>query len=159
MKRRDLAQRLLEVVRGDVGELLELGVGALEVVAGGGERLELRDDAAAHGVDVGAELDHLARAARLDAGGSKSPRATPRTSLGEPAQRTTTTPPQDAAAASTATKQASAEGDEDRGHESRGARRSRARRRGARRRRRRSSRPSRARTRSNSALPRRLVGR
>ena len=45
---RHLAQRLLEVVRGDVGELLELGVGAferdgllLELLLGGAHRLEI----------------------------------------------------------------------------------------------------------------------
>ena len=63
---RDLAQRLLQVVRGDVGELLELGVGALEVFLGGLQRLQLGDDPRAHRVDVGAELDDLPRAPALD---------------------------------------------------------------------------------------------
>ena len=63
---RDLAQRLLEVVRGDVGELLELGVGAPQVGLGGAQRRELGDDPRAHRVDVLAELDDLARAGALD---------------------------------------------------------------------------------------------
>ena len=58
---RDLAQRLLEVVRGDVGELLELGVGAAQVGLGHAQRLELGDDPRAHRVDVLAEVDDLAR--------------------------------------------------------------------------------------------------
>ncbi len=58
----DLAQRLLEIVRGDVGELLELGVGAPQVGLGVAQGGELRDDPCAHGLDVLAEVDHLARA-------------------------------------------------------------------------------------------------
>ena len=52
---RHLAQRLLEVVRGDVGELLELGVGALErrgllldLRLGRADGLEVAHDARAH---------------------------------------------------------------------------------------------------------------
>src|SRR3954453_4937600 len=53
---RDLAQRLLQVVRRHVGELLELLVGALEVIA-------LLDDPRAHRVHVGAEHHDPGRAA------------------------------------------------------------------------------------------------
>ena len=69
---RDLAQRLLQVVRRDVRELLELGVRALELLRLADQVLlralelgDLADDAPAHGVDVGAEVDHLAGAAGL----------------------------------------------------------------------------------------------
>ncbi len=71
---RDLAQRLLQVVRGDVGELLELGVRAVELA---GLRAELgaarvstaaRSSTmrAAHRLEVVAELGELAGARRLD---------------------------------------------------------------------------------------------
>ena len=73
---RDLAQRLLQVVRGDVGELLELGVRALRGPPPGGQRLravlelgDLAEDAPPHRVDVAAELGDLARAARRRARG------------------------------------------------------------------------------------------
>ena len=69
---RHLAQRLLQVVRGDVGELLELGVRALQVgrlarqrrlrLAQGGD---LGDDAGPHAVDVAPQFGHLARAGRV----------------------------------------------------------------------------------------------
>src|SRR5262249_30545092 len=64
----DLAQRLLQVVRGDVGELLQLGVGALQLVrlmvellVRDLDRLQLVEDPPAHHVDVVGELDDVAR--------------------------------------------------------------------------------------------------
>ena len=70
---RDLAQRLLQVVRGDVGELLELLVGALELARlvdqralGIAQRADLGDDPRPHGVDVPAQLLDLLRAGRLE---------------------------------------------------------------------------------------------
>ena len=69
----DLAQRLLQVVRRDVGELLELLVGALELARlreqrrlGVAQRGDLGDDPLAHRLDVVAQLGDLARARRLD---------------------------------------------------------------------------------------------
>ena len=63
----DLAQRLLQVVRGDIGELLELGVGALQVERLGLQLLadafhdrELAHDALSHRIDLGAEPHDLA---------------------------------------------------------------------------------------------------
>ena len=62
-----LAQRFLQIVRGDVGELLEVGVGSLELdrlvlqmPAGGLGRRELTDDQRAHGLHLAADLDDLA---------------------------------------------------------------------------------------------------
>ncbi len=80
-ERRDLAQRLLQVVRGDVGELLELGVGAQQLrrlgvqVGGlpGGDFLgqagvvQRRDQLAAHRLDVGGHRPQVGRAGHLDA--------------------------------------------------------------------------------------------
>ena len=63
---RDLAQRLLQVVRGDVGELLELGVGALEVLLRVAHRRELGHDPRPHRVHVLAQVEDLARARALD---------------------------------------------------------------------------------------------
>ena len=70
---RDLAQRLLQVVRGDVGELLELLVGALQLARlldqrplGVAQGADLGDDPLAHRLDVGAQRRDLARAGRLD---------------------------------------------------------------------------------------------
>ena len=80
---RDLAQRLLQVVRGDVGELLELGVGAVAArapaprscCARGSTLASSSHDALAHRVDLAAELHDLARAAPLTPTGlSNSPR-------------------------------------------------------------------------------------
>ena len=66
---RHLAQRLLQVVRGDVGELLEVGVRARELAAAAVELLagpfgvgQLADDEHAHRLDVLAELGDLAGA-------------------------------------------------------------------------------------------------
>ena len=65
---RDLAQRLLQVVRRDVGELLELLVGALELARlldqralGVAQRRDLCDDPLAHRLDVRAQRRDLAR--------------------------------------------------------------------------------------------------
>ena len=65
-ERRDLAQRLLEVVRGDVRELLELLVGAPQVGLGVPQRGELGHDPRAHRLDVLGQLGDLARAGALD---------------------------------------------------------------------------------------------
>ena len=78
---RHLAQRLLEVVRGDVRELLELGVGALELLRLADqlllrdlERGDLADDAPAHRVDVGPQVDDLARAGGLELAAERAAR-------------------------------------------------------------------------------------
>ena len=75
------AQRLLQVVRGDVGELLELGVRALQVGRLAGQRRlrlaqggDLGDDAGPHAVDVAPELGHLARAGGVHLAGEVAAR-------------------------------------------------------------------------------------
>ena len=65
-ERRDLAQRLLQVVGGDVRELLELLVGAPQVGLRGLQRGELGHDPRAHRLDVLGQLDHLGRAVAGD---------------------------------------------------------------------------------------------
>ena len=68
---RHLAQRLLQVVRGDVGELLELAVGALAAPTALNERSSrLQDELPPHRLDVGGQLHDLARAGDLRPGGS-----------------------------------------------------------------------------------------
>jgi hypothetical protein len=69
----DLAQRLLQVVAGHVGELLQVAVGPLEVAGLVVEALvdrldvgQVPQDVPAHRVDVLAELQDLPRAVRLD---------------------------------------------------------------------------------------------
>ena len=68
-----LAQRFLEVVRGDVRELLQLGVGALEVGRLGVEaqpgllaEVQLAHQAAAHALELAAEPPQVGRADRSD---------------------------------------------------------------------------------------------
>src|SRR5690606_5324587 len=51
-ERGDLSQRLLEVVRGDVGELLEVPVRRLELEARLAHGVELGDETLAHPLDV-----------------------------------------------------------------------------------------------------------
>ena len=70
---RDLAQRLLQVVRGYVGELLKLGVRPLQVEGTSFEPdircpdgRQLAQDPLAHPVDVDGQLVHLPRTARVD---------------------------------------------------------------------------------------------
>ncbi len=96
---RDLAQRLLQVVRGDVGELLELLVGALQLarlldqrplrVA---QRGELGDDPLAHRLDVGSRARRSRAAPTRSTGRSKSSRATSRTVAASRASGRMTTP-------------------------------------------------------------------
>jgi hypothetical protein len=69
----DLAQRLGQVVRGDVGELLEVGIGPGELLAafaqdqpGLLDALQFVGDARAHGVDVSSERSELGWSARRD---------------------------------------------------------------------------------------------
>ena len=69
----DLAQRFLQVVARDVGELLEVAVGPLQVAGllveaavGLLEQVDLVGDVHPHRVDVRAELDDLLRAAAPD---------------------------------------------------------------------------------------------
>ena len=70
---RHLAQRLLQVVRGDVGELLELGVRALQLLGvllqdgvGLPRRGQLVQDALAHGVHVRGQVGHFPRTGQGD---------------------------------------------------------------------------------------------
>ena len=91
---RDLAQRLLEVVRGDVGELLELGVGALQrerlgvdLRLGRAQDLELARRSARASPRRRCRARDVARAAGRGSCGRSAPPATARTCVGEPRDR------------------------------------------------------------------------
>ena len=65
-ERRDLAEWLLQIVRGHVGELLQFTVGGGQLVPTLVDLAKLSDDLAAHGVDRIAQFDELARATNFD---------------------------------------------------------------------------------------------
>ena len=92
---RDLAQRLLEVVRGDVGELLELGVRALERerLGAGCSASAARTTSSSRTIRSRIDSTSLPEGARCRSGrrarsgGRSAPPATARTCVGEPPDR------------------------------------------------------------------------